>query len=234
MLDVIGAGFGRTGTASLKVALEHLGLGPCHHMFEVVAHPELLPRWERVVAGEDVDWDEVLEGYRSTVDWPGCAYWRELMETYPHAKVILTVRDPERWYDSAYDTIYQFAAETGGDPQEDDVVAGLQRMRPMVEKLIWEAPSMTASRTGHMPSGSSPSTTPRFDAACPATACWSTRWIRAGSRCASTSGWTSPPTRSRTSTKASRYVNWCRRCWPGGDCRHRWIRCAERSDGCLS
>jgi hypothetical protein len=138
MVDVIGAGFGRTGTASLKVALEHLGLGPCHHMFEVVAHPELLPRWERVVAGEDVDWDEVLEGYRSTVDWPGCAYWRELMETYPHAKVILTVRDPERWYDSAYDTIYQFAAETGGDPQEDDVVAGLQRMRPMVEKLIWE------------------------------------------------------------------------------------------------
>jgi hypothetical protein len=57
-------------------------------MFEVVAHPELLPRWERVVAGEDVDWDEVLEGYRSTVDWPGCAY--------PHTKVILTVRDPER------------------------------------------------------------------------------------------------------------------------------------------
>src|SRR5918998_1221530 len=76
MVDVIGAGFGRTGTASLKVALEHLGLGPCHHMFEVVAHPELLPRWERVVAGEDVDWDEVLEGYRSTVDWPGCTYWR--------------------------------------------------------------------------------------------------------------------------------------------------------------
>ena len=64
-------------------------------MFEVVAHPELLPRWERVVAGEDVDWDEVLEGYRSTVGWPGRAYWRELTETYPHAKVILTVRDPE-------------------------------------------------------------------------------------------------------------------------------------------
>jgi hypothetical protein len=138
MVDVIGAGFGRTGTASLKVALEHLGLGPCHHMFEVVGHPELLPRWERVVAGENVDWDEVLDGYRSTVDWPGCAYWRELMETYPHAKVILTVRDPERWYDSAYNTIYQFAAEAGGDPQEDDVVAGLQRMRSMVEKLIWE------------------------------------------------------------------------------------------------
>lgn len=137
MVDVIGAGFGRTGTTSLKVALEHLGLGPCHHMFEVVAHPELLPRWERVVAGEDVDWDEVLDGYRSTVDWPGCAYWRELMETYPHAKVILTMRDPERWYDSAYNTIYQFAAQTGGDPQEDDAMAGLQQMRPMVEKLVW-------------------------------------------------------------------------------------------------
>lgn len=61
MVDVIGAGFGRTGTASLKVALEHLGLGPCHHMFEVIAHPELVARWERVTAGEDVGWDEVFE-----------------------------------------------------------------------------------------------------------------------------------------------------------------------------
>ena len=94
------------------------------------------------MAGEDVDWDEVFDGYRSTVDWPGCTYWRELTETYPHAKVILTVRDPERWYDSAYYTIYQFAAEAAGDadsePQDDDATAGLRRMRPMVDKLIWE------------------------------------------------------------------------------------------------
>lgn len=136
MVDVIGAGFGRTGTASLKVALEHLGLGPCHHMFEVVARPELLPRWERAVAGEDIDWDEVFEGYRSTVDWPGCTYWQELMDAYPHAKVILTVRNPDRWYDSAYNTIYQFSVEP--EPEEPDAAPSLRRMRPMVEKLIWE------------------------------------------------------------------------------------------------
>lgn len=59
-------------------------------MFEVIAHPELVARWERVTAGEDIDWNEVLEGYRSTVDWPGCAYWRELAAAYPDAKVILT------------------------------------------------------------------------------------------------------------------------------------------------
>ncbi len=136
MLDVIGAGFGRTGTASLKVALEHLGFGPCHHMFEVVARPELLPRWERVVAGETIDWDVVLDGYRSTVDWPGCAYWQELMAAYPHAKVILTVRDPDSWYDSAYDTIYQPNVEP--EAEKWDAPPALRRMRSMVDKLIWE------------------------------------------------------------------------------------------------
>lgn len=127
---------GRTGTASLKVALEHLGVDPCHHMFEVIARPELLPRWERVVGGEDIDWDEVLDGYRSTVDWPGCAYWQELMDAYPHAKVILTVRDPGRWYDSVYNTIYQLSAA----PETEDPDAALRRrrMRSMVEKLIWK------------------------------------------------------------------------------------------------
>lgn len=137
MLDVIGAGFGRTGTASLKVALEHLGLGPCHHMFEVLSHPELVTRWERAVDGEDVAWEEVLDGYRATVDWPGCAFWQELTHAYPDAKVILTVRDPDRWYDSAYNTIFQRGAVSG--TKEPDAAPELQRLRPMVEKLIWEA-----------------------------------------------------------------------------------------------
>lgn len=136
MVDVIGAGFGRTGTASLKVALEHLGLGPCHHMFEVIARHELLPRWERVVAGEHVDWDEVLDGYRATVDWPGCAYWQELTDAYPHAKVILTVRDPDRWYDSVYNTIYQL--NTATEAEDPDAAQRQRRMRAMIEKLIWD------------------------------------------------------------------------------------------------
>lgn len=104
-LDIIGAGFGRTGTSSLKLALEHLGFGPCHHMFEVRDNPHLLLDWERVANGETVDWDSVFQGYRSQVDWPGARVWRELAAHYPDAKVILTVRDPDEWYDSIAATI---------------------------------------------------------------------------------------------------------------------------------
>lgn len=115
-LDIIGAGFGRTGTNSLKIALEHLGFGPCHHMFEVRDHPELLPDWEAAARGEPVDWDEVFDGYRSQVDWPGARYWRELARHYPEARVILTVRDPDAWFDSVQATIAPFVAARGTHP----------------------------------------------------------------------------------------------------------------------
>ena len=109
-LEVIGAGFGRTGTMSLKQALEELGFGPCHHMMELFrddAGAELTAKWEKVSRGEDKpDWDAVFDGYRATVDWPGCFYYRELAERYPKAKVILTVRDAEDWIDSAEATIF--------------------------------------------------------------------------------------------------------------------------------
>ncbi len=100
-LDVIGAGLGRTGTLSLKAALEELGLGKCYHMTEVLAHPESVPVWDAAARGQPVDWDELFDGYRATVDWPGCSFYRELLDRYPDAKVILSVRDPERWYESA-------------------------------------------------------------------------------------------------------------------------------------
>jgi hypothetical protein len=106
MLHVIGVGFGRTGTASLKVALEQLGFGPCYHMIELVEHPERVDEWIAAADGR-ADWDRVFAGYRSTVDWPGAAFWRGLVGAYPEAKVILTVRDPERWYDSASSTIFR-------------------------------------------------------------------------------------------------------------------------------
>ena len=105
-LGDIGAGFGRTGTMSVKVALEELGFGPCYHMTEVFANPEHVELWEAAARGEPFDWGEVFRDYRATVDWPGAAFYEELMERYPDAKVILTVRDPERWYESARDTIY--------------------------------------------------------------------------------------------------------------------------------
>jgi hypothetical protein len=105
-LEIIGAGFGRTGTMSLKVALEELGFGPCYHMTEVFANPEHVELWEAAARGEPLDWEEVFRGYRATVDWPAAAFYEELLKRYPDAKVILTVRDPERWYESARSTIY--------------------------------------------------------------------------------------------------------------------------------
>lgn len=137
MLDVIGAGFGRTGTASLKAALERLGFGPCYHMFEVIAEPHRIDDWARAVDGEPVRWDDVFQGYRSTVDWPGTAFWRELTEVAPQAKVILTVRDPQRWYDSTYNTIYQLAQ---GDP--DSAPASVDgndgSLLPTITRMIWQ------------------------------------------------------------------------------------------------
>jgi len=96
-LEVIGAGHERTGTRSLKEALEILGFGPCYHVEELLAHPERVQGWQRATAGEPVDWEALLAGYRSAVDFPVYPLYRPLMERYPEAKVILTVRDPEAW-----------------------------------------------------------------------------------------------------------------------------------------
>lgn len=99
-LAVIGSGFGRTGTKSLKEALEYLGFGPCHHMHEILAHPEQVPHWQMLAQGHDVDWDQVFEGYRSQVDWPGAHFWRDLAQAFPDAKVIHTVRPEDSWWAS--------------------------------------------------------------------------------------------------------------------------------------
>lgn len=112
-LQIIGPGFGRTGTNSLKVALEHLGFGPAHHMFEVRDHPQQLPAWEALADGGRPDWDAVFRGYRAQVDWPGARFWRELAAYYPDSKVILTVRDADDWFDSVEATIAKFMAGRG-------------------------------------------------------------------------------------------------------------------------
>jgi len=105
-LSVIGAGFGRTGTMSLKLALEQLGIGPCYHMSEVFKNPAAPGYWEAAADGKPVDWEEVFAGYRSTVDWPSATFYKELADAYPDAKVILTVRDPEAWFTSTQATIF--------------------------------------------------------------------------------------------------------------------------------
>ncbi len=106
-LSVIGAGFGRTGTMSLKGALEQLGFGPCYHMIEVVKNPSFAAHWQAIGESKPADWERVFEGYRSTVDWPSCAYYAELAACYPEAKVILSVRDANAWFDSASHTIFK-------------------------------------------------------------------------------------------------------------------------------
>ena len=106
-LKVVGAGFGRTGTLSLKTALEKLDCGPCYHMMEVFPRPEHVAMWHRLAFGQTMDWDELFRGFRATVDWPSTRWWREIAAHYPDAKVLLSVRDPEAWYKSVIDTIYQ-------------------------------------------------------------------------------------------------------------------------------
>lgn len=104
-LSVIGAGMPRTGTTSLKVALDQLGFGPCMHMIELFPRPDLWPLWGKALKGEPVDWEEVFQGFRSTTDVPGCLVYRRLAEHYPEAKLILTLRDADSWYASTQATV---------------------------------------------------------------------------------------------------------------------------------
>jgi hypothetical protein len=103
-LKVIGAGEGRTGTMSIKLALEKLGFGPCHHMSEVIMHPESAALWLDAIDGRP-DWDAIYKGYSSAVDAPTCIFWRELAAFYPQAKIILSMRDAESWFESGQATI---------------------------------------------------------------------------------------------------------------------------------
>jgi len=159
-LQVIGAGLGRTGTFTLKAALEELGFGPCHHMVEVFANPAQMGFWRRAAVGETVDWEEVFAGYGSSVDWPSSHFYGALAERYPQAKVVLSKRDPERWYESMAETILKVmqaglanadpnrpedsrfaeiivAEKTfGGDFSRDNVIAAFERHNAEVVRTI--------------------------------------------------------------------------------------------------
>lgn len=127
-LKLIGAGFGRTATLSLKLALEQIGYGPCYHMVEVMMNPESAPLWIRAADG-DPDWEAIFKGFVATVDFPGCTFWRELSEFYPDAKVVLSVRDPEKWFESTQATIFS-----------EQSVQRMSRtpMKPFIEKTAWK------------------------------------------------------------------------------------------------
>lgn len=134
-LQVIGAGFGRTGTMSMQAALNQLGFGPTYHMNDVFQNPSHAQIWLDYGKTGSADWDAVFRKYQATVDFPACCAWRELYHAYPDAKVVLTVRDPDSWWESTASVLY---------PTRTLYPAWLKRMVPftqrwldMVDRLVW-------------------------------------------------------------------------------------------------
>ncbi|WP_329417740.1 sulfotransferase family protein (plasmid) [Streptomyces sp. NBC_00704] len=137
MLKLINAGLGRTGTTSLKAALDRLGLGPSFHMFDIVGDAGRLRQWEKIVCdGERPDWAAAFDGYRSAVDGPCAVYYRQISEAFPDAKVLLTVRDADSWYRSTHDTLYQFALRSAANPPEPG--SAQARLFRVTSALVWD------------------------------------------------------------------------------------------------
>jgi Sulfotransferase domain len=139
-MRLIGAGLPRTGTLTQKVALEMLGLEPCYHWINVLADLDQVDVWNRALDGH-APWEEVFGGFQATVDWPGGYFWRELMDYYPDAKILLSVREPERWEPSFRETIWNMghgeslirllsSARGLVDPQ-------WSRYLQLVERMFW-------------------------------------------------------------------------------------------------
>jgi hypothetical protein len=122
---VVGAGLGRTGTHSLKLALEQLLGGPCYHMMEVFGRPDDIAVWQRAVDAELPDWHSFLGEYRAAVDWPAAAFWRELADAYPDAIVLLSLRDTDGWWKSADATIFEISRR---EPPPDPVMSAQLQM----------------------------------------------------------------------------------------------------------
>jgi len=129
-LTVIGAGFGRTGTLSMKFALELLGVGPCYHMLEVARNPPHVDLWNAAALGHG-QWDRIFDGYGAAVDWPSMYFWRELASHYPQAKVLLTVRSTESWINSMKATIFESLRRPV--PTDDPIRAARKRM---IDKFV--------------------------------------------------------------------------------------------------
>ncbi|WP_237102896.1 sulfotransferase family protein [Nonomuraea sp. MG754425] len=142
MLTVIGAGFPRTGTSSMKAALERLGFGPCFHMFSILSEPRRAGDWLPLADSDEADWERLFDGFRSTQDWPASYFWRELAGAYPEAKVVLTVRDPRAWYASMLTLINNgpramLPAGGGADlpPAARAVFEGMSGLRPVIDRM---------------------------------------------------------------------------------------------------
>ena len=117
-LKIIGTGVGRTGTYSLKLALNELGLGPCHHMEVVLQNmPVQVPLWASAL-DKRPDWRAIYKGHASAVDWPTAGFFSELIAVYPDAKFIHTSRSPKSWAQSFSETIYKLISARDKAPPE--------------------------------------------------------------------------------------------------------------------
>jgi hypothetical protein len=152
---VIGAGLPRTGTLTQKLALEQLGLGPCYHWVNLISDLNAVELWHRALDGEDV-FAEIFAGHRSTVDWPGGFFYRELAERNPDAKVLLSVREPQAWEHSYRGTIWNL---TRGDSlirhlsdARREVDPRWRRYLELVERMLWSerSPFGAGDRRGQM------------------------------------------------------------------------------------
>jgi hypothetical protein len=114
-VKLVGAGVGRTGTMSLQRALERLLGQPCYHMLEVFRRPPDVAIWHRAVQGQMPDWHSLFEGYGAAVDWPVASFWKEISTAFPDAVVLLSLRNPESWWESANATIFQSMAKLDND-----------------------------------------------------------------------------------------------------------------------
>lgn len=133
-LRVVGAGLGRTGTHSLKCALEQLLDAPCYHMLEVFGRPEDIPVWQRAVDGDSPDWHGFLADFGAAVDWPVAAFWSELSAAFPDAIVLLSTRDTAGWWASASRTIFE-VSERAATPSDDPVmVAQMTMIRTLFDR----------------------------------------------------------------------------------------------------
>ncbi len=128
-LKVIGAGFGRTGTSSMRDALGILGFGPCHHMKSLIDDPAHSAAWSRAIFTNQMDWDVLLGGFAASIDWPSAYYWPRLMRAFPNAKVLLTLRDSESWWRSFERTILPIIMDAPGD---GTTTAGKLLLGPLV------------------------------------------------------------------------------------------------------
>lgn len=126
-LQIVGAGFGRTGTDSMRRALVQLGFAPCHHMHEVHEKPDHVEQWLNIATGKSRDWAKALDGFQASVDWPSIAFWRDISEVYPNAKLLLTWRPVEAWFKSFSKTILPLLHHAERQPESE---------RALVDKML--------------------------------------------------------------------------------------------------